>query len=227
MGGREQVLADFRGWGEGVLAAALVLLAGGTARAETCPAVPGWDRPAQVTLETFKAQPVYRNDRTIADLGSVGVLRRQGLTNVQTQFTLTAEVEIAPVGAQSACYRLKNLTARWKITSIEVFIAFEHRPGTCPFGATRDHENQHVMVAQTTYDRNLPQIEAALRDAASRVPPFLTVRNDNIVTNGLVKRIQGEMAPALAAFDADLKRGNAVLDTPESYREVALRCPKW
>ncbi|GEM_PF-3937401 len=206
---------------------AMLVLSAMPAQAGDCPAVAGWDRPPQVTLEPFKAKPVYRNDRTIAGLGGVGALRRQGLTNVQTQFTLSAEVEIMPVGGQLACYRLKNLRAKWHIASIEVFIAFEHRPGSCPFTATRDHENQHVGVAQTTYDRHLPQIEAALKAAAGRVQPFLATRNDSIVTNGLVRRIQGEMAPALAAFDAELKRGNAVLDTPESYREVASRCSRW
>ncbi len=190
------------------------------------PQIPGWERPAVLTLDTGKAQPIYRHDRTVNAL-SVGVLRRQGLTNVQTQLQLSVEVEIVPVPPQSACYRLKTVKGKWRIINIEVFIAFEHQPGSCSYTATRDHENQHVAVAQTTYDRHLPQVTAALSAAATRIVPFQSVRDDNTITNNLVRQLQGELAPTLAAYEAEIQRRNGELDTPGSYREVASRCKVW
>lgn len=224
----QSVLAHFRRRAKGVWGALLVMASAGPGwAAPSCPhAIAGWDKPAVVTLETGKAQPVYRFDRTVNDL-SVGVLRRQGLTNVQTQLSLSVEVEILPVGQQAACYRLKSVKGRWQIVTIDVFIAFEHQPGTCSYNATRDHENQHVSVAQTTYDSHLPRVTSALHEAAARIKPFQTVRNDQLIPSTLVRQLQDEMAPILAAYDGEIKRRNGLLDTPESYREVASRCKKW
>ncbi|WP_173974406.1 hypothetical protein [Magnetospirillum sp. LM-5] len=222
------MLAHYRLVAKGLSMAAVALAWAGTAEAAPAcpPPIQGWERPAIVTLDTGKAQPVYRHDRTVNDL-SVGVLRRQGLTNVQTQLQLSVEVEIVPVPPQSACYRLKTVKGRWQIINIEVFIAFEHQPGSCSYTATRDHENQHVAVAQTTYDAHLPVVTAALTSAANRVRPFQSVRDDGTITNNLVKQLQAELAPTLAAYEAEIKRRNGDLDTPGSYREVASRCKVW
>lgn len=222
------MLAHFRLGAKGLSigAGALAWAAAAEAAPACPPQIPGWERSAIVTLDTGKAQPIYRHDRTVNDL-SIGVLRRQGLTNVQTQLQLSVEVEIVPIPPQSACYRLKTVKGKWRIIHIEVFIAFEHQPGNCSYTATRDHENQHVAVAQTTYDRHLPMVTTALSAAANRVRPFQSVRDDTTITNNLVKQLQAELAPTLAAYEEEIKRRNGELDTPGSYREVASRCKVW
>jgi len=221
------LLPDFLPRREYLAAWALILLGAGPAWGLECPTTAQWNKPAISTVAPLQASPRYHHHKSISDLGYEGGKVRQGQTRIQTRFGFGIELESRRLGRDLVCYRLKSANAIWEIVSIDVFIAFEHVPGTCTYTVTMDHENQHVALAQQNFVRFLPRFERVFRDAAERVKPFATARDGRRVSQDIMNRLEGEVAGVRAQFDTAMKRENAILDSPQSYRELEARCPKW
>lgn len=116
------------------------------------------------------------------------------------------------------CYYVKSFNAPFKLTSIEVYIASEYRQGTCQAQVITTHENEHVRVYQAALQKYAPVMREELARQASTA-----------YTNPgqLQAAMQGAMSSVFQQFLSDARRGNAMIDTQDSYKRTSQRCKQW
>ncbi|WP_211545955.1 hypothetical protein [Magnetospirillum sulfuroxidans] len=208
--------------------ALVLVLAWMPAWAQSCPPMP----KAEFQLETGQLSPTYRNDRSRVEVARLAGLGRrgynqQGLTQSETQFSLTVSVNAAVLDRNRTCVAVGKVVGVWQLSRLEVDIVREHPPGTCAHAVIRAHEDQHVALAQQLFIRHIGPIRARLAQLVGDMRPTLTSMPPAAASQALRSRLMAGMQTTLAAFDRDLARANAAIDTVENYRAETAKCPRW
>ncbi|WP_158699391.1 hypothetical protein [Magnetospirillum gryphiswaldense] len=210
------------------LAVVGLVLAWGPARAQSCPPMP---KPTY-GLQLDHGSPVYRNDRSRAEvsrLAGPGLPghSQQGLTHSETEFSLTITVNAAVLESGRTCVALGEARGVWRLSKLEVDIVREHPPGTCPHAVIRAHEDQHVAMAQRMFIRHAGTIRARLGQLVAQSRPSITALAPAQATQVLRDQLMEGLKTTLAAFERDLARANAAIDTPQNYKAETAKCPRW
>lgn len=189
-------------------------------------------KAAGVRLELEQNPPQYRNDRSRAEVARLAgngqnAHNQQGLTRAQTELSLNAVIDVVSLGPGRYCLGLSEVLGIWRLTRLDVDIVHEQPPGSCPHAVILAHESQHVAVAQSLFIRHSGPIRARLTQLVGEMRPFVSTLPPSAAKLVLRDRLLAGMRTTLAAFERDLARANAALDTPQNYRTETAKCPRW
>lgn len=107
-----------------------------------------------------------------------------------------------------------------------VYVAREHKPGTCMFRETYNHEIKHVNVDRNTINKYLPVIRATIKKVASTVGVF-EVGNATELTvmkKRMNEKISSTVASLLDNMQAYRRQQQNAVDTIEEYTRVSEAC---
>lgn len=109
----------------------------------------------------------------------------------------------------------------------KIFVAREHKKGTCDFSATLAHEEQHHQINVDTVSEVMMRLEKDLPEIISYMERRYVPRAE--VENGAMN-LQAGLEDALKIYSEhmfkEMSKRNAVLDSPEEYQRVAAQCPR-
>jgi hypothetical protein len=205
-----------------ISAAAYALAAFGACKA------PG---PPQFDFQFRMLAPHYFRDRTSAQLeqmkgdggqdGHIG-----GLTRNQSQSSINITSAETPQVFGDYCL--------WPTTvqiSIElqptVWVASEYAQGSCRYNVAYVHEMMHVKIARDTFTEFMPGIEALLRAKATAMAAQgpMPEQSLNAAKDAQLAELQSALDGAIKGIGMVLEGRQAVIDTPEAYRQASNACP--
>lgn len=214
-----------------VLGGALILATMVPAVAATCPAAD----PPKVRVVSDLPPPNIRHALTRPRIGALGGnghmtsdRRHAGLTQAKTHFTVRPTLAFAKLSDGTICAQVRDVEAKWEMTTLQVDVAVEYGKGSCPYTEILRHENEHVAIAQRNFRAAEQSLKRDLAALAARVRPFAVSRDGTQrAAKDMAERFMAAAEPALEKYRSDTRRANAAIDTPESYRAVSARCKDW
>lgn len=206
--------------------------AGGTA--------PAWCRPREATPIALKIDyaPIrYDYTRSIADLGGFNIdtvnpygnaarTEVHGLTEASIRVAYELQTAGVHYGPQT-CLWVAGMTVKLRLEPL-VYVAHEHKRGTCRFNAVLEHEAKHVKVDQKLAQAYKPVYEKAIVAAVNQyriIGPFPSDQQAKVRAD-LQAYIDRAVAQVSKRFEADRKVKQQAVDTLEEYDRVAALCPK-
>ena len=152
--------------------------------------------------------------------------RLLGLYKAEFRSVLRSQFAMRDDG-KSGCLGLREIAIDVQITDRRIYRAGEPPRGTCRYDTTLAHEQQHARIDDAILARELPMLKEALARAAAEngaVGPVpigdLAAHRDDIG-----ERMQRAMRQELSRINEVRRREQGAIDTPESYRRDAARCP--
>ena len=182
-------------------------------------------------FELLPPPPSVRRDLSRAQLGER--MFHRSSDNVLGMTAWSVETVISTRnGALEAdggvCFWLEHIRVVLRHTSLDVFVASNYGPTSCPYKAILAHEKLHTEVAR----RHLRGYVEPVRSALSALivprpasPLFADSRNEAAAkTDDTLRRL---MAPIHTNMRESMARAQAKVDTPGEYRRVRKQCRKW
>ncbi|MEO5335862.1 MAG: hypothetical protein H7841_03065 [Magnetospirillum sp. WYHS-4] len=213
-----------------LLAVAVAPPAGAAGTGYCPPFLPG---PPHVEFEAnIPVQPAFDHRLSRAEIesrtshGMGQGWRAGGLTTVAYETLVAVRVQTLGLPDGSRCVQVTGANGRLDVRDLTVHVAREHRPGTCPFAAIREHEMEHAAIARQTFLHHLPALRARLEEEARGLPPIRTAQPDEAV-QAAVDRLLAALAPTLKIMETEMTLAHAGIDTPESYQALGRRCAIW
>ncbi len=210
----------------------VVVMAGGGAWAQ-CPLPSASARDPTVHLVILEPRLIYRHDLDLVGLASVrdtferapgsGVIL--GLTKRNDELRIRVRSILQPSVDGRTCIWVDEVTARIGDPEMDVYVAANYQPGSCEYNVVLEHENRHVAINRNVVAAFGPRIGAQLRAAVRRMFPMITTNPKDAAR--LPQILIDAVRPVLTAMEAELRRENGAIDTPESYRQAHGRCRNW
>jgi hypothetical protein len=149
-----------------------------------------------------------------------------GLTVTHTEFRFRTSTQLYLREDGRYCVYLRGVRANLNQNDTVVYIAREYPKATCPYDVTYAHEKRHVAVYYYTHRDFAPRIEAELRRLVATARPRLADTREQGRTLH-ASELNDALSGLLSAMDAERRRRNAALDTPENYERERAKCPSW
>ena len=151
--------------------------------------------------------------------------RPLGLTTARLAYGFQFDL-MANEQAGRVCAAPRQVTLRLGYDQMLVHILDRYRPGSCQYEAVYEHEQEHVRINFDTLQRYLPPIEAAVRRAIDTQFPVRAASTAE--AEQMASRILSTaLDQAVQVMLADRNARHQQLDSPDSYRWTANRCPTW
>jgi hypothetical protein len=207
-----------------ILCAAALFVSSAAAAQRRCPAA---EPPVRLEFAqprpTFDTLPLEELRRMSRDEEHERIL---GLYKAELRSSMRIEYATRDDGG-SACIALREVIVDMQLAERRIYLARELKRGTCRYDATLAHEQQHARIDDTVFARELPVLKQAMARAAAEngaVGPFplsdvATHRDD------ISERLQRVFRQELDRINEVRRREQGAIDTPESYRREAARCP--
>jgi hypothetical protein len=217
------------GWPFALLAAGALLFWPALATAGTCPPL---DRPShrvEVVIET--PPPSVSQAYSRAQLGARMFHRPNdsvlGLTawNIDSVIS-TQEGSLETDGG--VCYWLERIRVTLRHTTLDVFVASEYHPTSCPYKAVLAHEERHTEVARRHLRGYVEPVRSALSALAvprAERPLFAASRDEAAARTG--ETLRRLLAPIHKKMRETMGRAQDKVDTEQEYRRVQKQCRKW
>jgi len=186
--------------------------------------------PVEVRFRVKDGQVSTRHDLSRAQLSTFAGRKwssavPEGFTDTSYEHRLSASIQSRTFRGKG-CHYLRAVTLNFNVRPIKVYIAREHRPGSCPYKVVRDHEDEHVDIFRAALDQFLPLVEAKLEDTAWAMRPS-SARSGKRAINQFLAKLQGAIDPILSRMEHQMRQGHAEIDTPRSYRLLSAQCENW
>ncbi len=214
------------------LAALLVATALGARPASAAEVCPGSREIAyDIELEIDIPQARLHHDRSIAELGRMAVhgprRRILGLADGGLDFGWRVGFEWRPQGA-AFCFWVRRTVLTIRHPSPDIYVAREYRRGGCKYRAILAHERQHIRTSRELINRYLPRLRWVL--TSLRIPtgerPLLVGSPE--AAKSQVEALMKELAePLFREMIAALRKAQAKIDSPASYRRLHKKCKRW
>ncbi len=194
-----------------------------------CPRSPRAPYEVNVRIE-IPPVPV-NHEFGIAELGALSFHRPRarvlGLAKGSLQIKTSARFSAAPSG-DGFCFWVTAVDVTLSYLTMEVYVAKEYGPRTCPYRVILEHEKEHVRAARRNLRRYAPRVRSALtslliptgREPVAVASPEDAEREVQALSRELLEPVYEKMIESL-------HRSQAALDTPEQYRRVRRRCRRW
>ena len=113
-------------------------------------------------------------------------------------------------------------------SSLDVYIASEYSPTSCPYKAVLAHEKKHAEIARRHLDFYVQPIRSVLSSLAIPRPDRpLDVETADAGEAKLKDTLQRLMAPIFEDMRTRVDEAQARVDTPQEYRRVRRQCKNW
>ena len=149
----------------------------------------------------------------------------EGFTDTAYKHSLATSIQSQTFRGRT-CHYLRAVTLKFEVRPIKVYIAKEHRPGSCAYNVVRDHEDEHVRIFRSSLDEYLPLLEAKLEDTAWTIKPSSAPSGSRAI-NQFLATLQKAVDPILNQMEQRMRRRHAEIDTPENYRMLSAQCDDW
>ena len=126
------------------------------------------------------------------------------------------------------CFWVKGITVLLGYRSIEIFVASEYKPGSCPYRVILRHEQDHVRVARRNLNRYAPTVRGALTSLlipkASAPVKIASPEAAEAEFQSLYKML---LEPVYKEMLTALQKAQALVDSPPEYRRTFKLCRNW
>ena len=144
------------------------------AGAATCPPQEGSDFQVRVRIEIPPAR--IRRDRSRAQLGEMKyhkpTERILGMMVSRIETDISSRFRARPAGS-GLCFWIEDIEVVLRYSALDVFIASEYSPTSCPYKAVLAHEERHAEIARRHLHSYVQPIRSALSSHAIPKPPSL------------------------------------------------------
>lgn len=150
-----------------------------------------------------------------------------GLTSYPLEIKTAARYSYVRVG-KTYCFFVTGIDVTLRYPSMDIYVAKEYRPGSCPYHEILLHEEDHVRVARASLELYAPKVRkvltsyvipTGLEPVVVSSPTEAKQRMEGL-SQDLLKPVYQEMMDAL-------RSDQAALDTPSEYRRIRRRCRRW
>ena len=212
-----------------LLAALLLMISTEVLAASDCPGDPGIGYDIELKIDI--PEPRLRHDLGIAELNREAPHRPGqrvlGLAATGLEFGWAVRFEWQPWGA-GYCFWVRRTEMAIRHPSPDIYVAREYRRGSCPYRAILAHERQHMSTSRKQIDRFLPRLRwvlTSLRIPTGARPIFVTSAE---AAKSEVRALMKELAePLFREIGQALRKAQAKLDSPASYRRLRKKCKSW
>jgi len=147
--------------------------------------------------------------------------RTVGLTEVALRHESSLRFAVVEDRRGHACVR-PSVSVSLAATPVVVRVASEYRGDPCREPLILAHEERHVDVYRRFLDGAGPALSGALRERIGTRPHYGSSSEE--VSQRLDAAIRDDLGRFMADAGRELRRRNALVDTPESYAEMGERC---
>ncbi len=122
------------------------------------------------------------------------------------------------------------------LTSAQVSVGFEaltvyldraYAEGSCEYAAILAHEMTHVRLNREIVKKYLPQLRRVISSALRAKPSIRVLGVKRQARDAYLLYLKRRLERTLRVMEAQRKRKNARIDTPESYRAIRDKCGNW
>lgn len=152
----------------------------------------------------------------------------QALGLYKAELHTSMKVEFSTAGdGKVACIGLRVVAVDVQLAERRIYLARELQRGTCRYDATLAHEQQHARIDDVIFARELPIVRAAIARAAAENGVIGPVPAGDLAAHraDIGERMQRVLRHELDRVNELRRREQGAIDTPESYRREAQRCP--
>lgn len=204
------------------------------ALAQLCPS------PGKAPKVTVTAKPgTLRLDRSLDDTALKALVQK-----LERNMHLTRGRPLGlTVGPISARYRTAIRYRKQQhggycvwLSSAEVSVGFEaltvyldraYEEGSCEYAAILAHEMTHVRLNRETVEKYLPQLRRVISNALRAKPSIRVLGVKRQARDAYLLYLKRRLARTLRVMEAQRRRKNDRIDTPESYRAIRDKCENW
>jgi hypothetical protein len=150
-----------------------------------------------------------------------------GLTSYPLEIKTAARYSYVPVG-KTYCFFVTGIDVVLRYPTMDIYVAKEYRPGSCPYHEILLHEEDHVRVARASLELYAPKVRQALTSYV--IPTGLepvVVSSPKQAKQRMKGLSQQLLKPVYQEMMDELRKGQAALDTPSEYRRIRRRCKRW
>lgn len=166
----------------------------------------------------------------IPGVEAVGAGRLQGLTVARPSFGMRLEYDMAPAARPKlSCATIKTLTIDLSPADAVIYVPSDYPVESCEYEQILAHEHQHEDIYKDLLNETAEKTRAAFK-AATWLPgpgrPIPTPDRADIDarTQAMIEKI---MTPVYEEYKEELNKRQAVIDIPENYHWVSVRCKDW
>ena len=150
-----------------------------------------------------------------------------GLTSYPLEIKTAARYSYVPVG-KTYCFFVTAVDVILRYPTMDIYVAKEYQPGSCPYHEILLHEEDHVRVARASLELYAPKVRKAL--TSYRIPTGLepvVVSSPTQAKERMEGLSQELLTPVYREMMDELRKDQAALDTPGEYRRIRRRCRHW
>ena len=149
----------------------------------------------------------------------------RGLTKTSLERSLNIRVKYRNLANTRICAVLASVTLEIGYEQFRVYVAHQHKPGTCAYRTTLDHENTHVRIYQTTLRKYIPRLERKLRQSATRLKPIVASSAEH-AQRYFITQLERDLQLILGEMNREMDKANARIDTVKNYKREQALCPQ-
>lgn len=209
-----------------LLLVAFVLLAAAPAQAVECAPHKG---NITVNFTTkFPREPIFYEGYPRSEVqrrSSMSLLAGQtleGLTLGSYAYNMRVGVRLGQA-AGGYCVYLDTVDITFEFKDLTVFVVKELPRGSCRYNVALTHEMEHVDLFRRSFNLHAPLMRTEVEARARSFPVLFTKDRDNAAALAQ-QELARTISARFAAFQAEARRTNAAIDTPENYRALSLKC---
>jgi hypothetical protein len=149
-----------------------------------------------------------------------------GLYKVELRTGMRFEYALRGYGPL-VCIGIRSAAVRVEFTERKIFLARELRPESCRYAVTLAHEHEHARIDDAVFERELPKLQDAMARAIREIG-FMAAPAAEVEANraDIKDRLQRVFQRELDRIGQIRRDKQSKIDTPESYRREAERCPR-
>ena len=125
------------------------------------------------------------------------------------------------------CVWLSGAQVSVGFEALTVYLDRAYQEGSCEYAAILAHEMTHVRLNRETVEKYLPQLRRAISNALRAKPSIRVLGVKRQARDAYLLYLKRRLARTLRAMEAQRRRKNAAIDTPESYRAIREKCANW
>ena len=214
---------------QAAVAQAAVAQAAVAQAAVDCQIDPGIGHDIELKIDI--PEPRLHHDLSIAELDrrvlhSPGK-RVLGMADTGLEFGWSVRFEWQQWG-DGFCFWVRRTELAIRHPSPDIYVAREYRRGSCPYRTILAHERQHMRISREQIDRYLPRLRwvlTSLRIPTAERPIFVTSAE---AAKSEVRTLMKELAePLFQEMRQAMRKAQAKLDSPDSYRRLRKKCKRW
>jgi hypothetical protein len=183
-------------------------------RVDSAPARPALDTLPMADLRRMSREGLGEHDQAL------GLYKAELHTGLRLEYSATGD-------GRTACIGLRDIVVTLQLAERRIYIARELPRGSCRHDVTLAHEQRHARIDDTILARELPRVKQALARAATDIGTVgpVPVRDVQAHQEDIGERLQRVLRHELDRISETRRREQGAIDTPESYRREAERCP--